>query len=60
MRQDVTVTFVEPRSADALHDVQRAAGRDGRRADAQRCRRGCASGTGTRTLAITGLAAEPG
>jgi putative ABC transport system permease protein len=58
MRQDATVTFVEPRSQGARHDVEHLPGvmdLEPMRAVPVRLR----AGHRTRTLAITGLTAEP-
>jgi len=58
MRQDATVSFVEPRSSRAGHEVQHLVGVmdvEGTRSVPVRLR----AGTRSRTLAITGLPATP-
>jgi putative ABC transport system permease protein len=58
MRQDATLSLVQPRSARALHDVAHLPGvmdREPIRRVAVRLR----AGSRTRTLALTGLPAEP-
>jgi putative ABC transport system permease protein len=58
MRQDATLTFAEPRSSRAVHDVTHLPGVldvEAMRSVPARLR----AGTRSRTLAITGLASEP-
>ena len=59
-RQDVTVTFVEPRSERARYELARAARRDRGGAAARRCRCACARDTASATWRSPACLTTPG